>query len=209
MAKITLHRALAELKMIEKKLEKKLTSFHPIGGKQGDLPVNGVYDESEFVQKAKSDYQSIQDTITRQAKLKAAVAFANVTNEVEVAGETMTIAAAITRKSLIENERKVLKEMKAKRQALINSMTRHNEKVEQNAKSIAEAALSGPDSFKSLEDANVVAITKPYLETNRITLVDPLGLTAEIDKLEEAIDTFEAEVDAALSEVNATTSVEV
>jgi uncharacterized Fe-S center protein len=62
-----------------------------------------------------------------------------------------------------------------------------------------ESTKVKPEEFES--------VTKHFLERNEATLVDPLDIRKVIEKLEESINSFEEEVDIALSESNAVTTI--
>ena len=48
-----------------------------------------------------------------------------------------------------------------------------------------------------------------YIKANTMTLLDPLGIEAKIEELDDMINTFLPEVDAALSVSNAVTTITV
>ena len=54
----------------------------------------------------------------------------------------------------------------------------------------------------------IEAVSKPFMEQNQFELVDPLGIEALLNNMEDKIMAFETEVDAVLSEINATTFIE-
>lgn len=206
MEKMTIHRALTELKMLDKRLEKKISEFIPIGLAQKGKLVNGLHDRKEFEKNAKANYQSVLDLIERKAKIKKAVVSANSRTLVEIAGMTMSIADAIHMKETIaikEHLRMSLESVYKKAQA---EMERKNAKVDADAIDIAQAALK-KDNVK-IGDKDAVAITEPYREVNSYHLIDPIKIEKAIEDLGDQVDKFEAEVDAKLSEINAITEIE-
>ena len=50
---------------------------------------------------------------------------------------------------------------------------------------------------------------EPYIENYQYHFCDPLDAKKEMNKLNEEIEMFETEIDAALSEINATTIIKV
>jgi len=66
----------------------------------------------------------------------------------------------------------------------------------------------GDDKVKPTDD-DVKAIVDPFVKRNQFHLVDPLVAEALIEKLKKEVEDFEMEVDACLSEINATTFIEV
>jgi hypothetical protein len=53
----------------------------------------------------------------------------------------------------------------------------------------------------------IAALTASFQETNKVQLIDPLGLKAKARQLEEEIDAFESNVDWVLSETNGKTMI--
>ena len=93
---MSLHRALSELKTLDKRIHKQIDDSKFVGVKHKNKKVNLFQDEKEFIREAKADYQSIIDLITRKQKIKKAIVEANANTKVTVAGKEMTIADAIT-----------------------------------------------------------------------------------------------------------------
>lgn len=207
MSKLTLHRALTELKTIDDRIEKAIDSIEPIGSKQNDKLVNGFYKQEDFEEKAKSTYQSIIDLIERKNKLKCAIVDANAVTKVKVAGKEMTIADAINFKLLIDYEKDLLEQLKVQNQEVKSGIEKKNAQVEQNALQLAQSALQ-KDNVK-ISDNDAIAITEPYIKKNSYELVDPLKIETKIQELEEEITNFESDVDSTLSEVNAVTVIEI
>lgn len=52
--KMTIHRALAELKLIDSKIQKAINDINPTGLMQKDKLVNNLYEKSKFDDDAKS-----------------------------------------------------------------------------------------------------------------------------------------------------------
>ena len=207
MEKMTLHRALAELKLIDKKIDKLISTIEPTGVMQKNKLVNALYKKEDFEKEAKAKYQAIADLIKRKEAIKTEIVKANVKTTVEVANEKMTIAEAINRKNVIELNKTLVKTITQKYRNSVANVEANNKKVEDNAIRLAEAALT-KDNVK-INDGDAVAITKPYIETNEFHLVDPLGAEKLIEKLDNEISEFETEIDAVLSEANAITVIEI
>ena len=110
--KMTIHRALSELKIINSRIENQLNEFIPVGIRQLNKPVDGKFQSNEFESDAQSKYQSITDLIERKQKIKRAIVKANGETKVTVAGIEMTIADAITQKSTIDLKKSLLLRMK-------------------------------------------------------------------------------------------------
>lgn len=206
MEKVTIHRALAELKLMGVKIDKQIMELDPIGITQKDKPVNGVYQKEDFESNVKSKFQSLTDLIDRRTKIKSAIVRVNGTTLVKVAGEEMSISDAITMKNTIESKKRLIEVLKRKVSAAKTSLEKSNTQIEANALQLTQVVLSKQNVKVSEEDVKKVA--EPYLKDNTFHLVDPIKAEERALDLEKKVGDFEAEVDAVLSEINATTFVE-
>ena len=118
----------------------------------------------------------------------------------------MTIVDAINYKDTIMYKRTLASNLLAKSNRVLAKITTENERVEAKADRNVEVML-GTDTKHS--DVEVKALTEPFIERNKLTLVDPLEVVKKLEDLQNEVDTFEAEVDAILSESNAITSIEI
>ena len=190
--KMTLHRVLSELKTLDKRINNGVAKLDVIGIKKGDKFLKPV-SEDEFTSNAKADVESLEALIQRRYDLKRALILANATHTVIVNGMVMTIAEAIDYKAVIsykELEYKRLNRLYQEYLAKFENESRTNEEKLNNL----ILSATGKDSSK---------------ETNAIKAVDPINLKQKLETLRNEIDGFMTEVDAVLSEANATVTVEV
>jgi len=206
MEKMTIHRALSELKLIDAKIEKQINEVLPSGILQKGKLVNGYIQETEFEKAAKSKYDSVNDLINRKNQIKSAIVAANGVTQVKVAEKQMTIADAINFKAVIKFKKKLIETLKQRHKQAVGELNKHNEAVNQNVQRILEATFGKENVKVGKED--VEAVRKPYLEANEFHLFDPLKVDETVEKLEKEVSEFEAEVDAVLSEINAITIIE-
>lgn len=210
---MTIHRALSELKTIDARTEKEIENFNPVGhyqqGNEGtaSIKVNNLKVLAEFEDSAKSSYQSITDLISRKLKIKTAIVASNAVTKVSVAGNSMTVADAISMKEQIAMKKKLIEVLKAKHRTVFAAMTKNNEKIEENAIKLAEVGLS--KQGVKIGDNDAQAIIAPYLKAQRFHLSDAIDVGKEWAKMEKEIFDFEAEVDAVLSETNALTVITI
>lgn len=205
--KMTLHRALSELKLIDSKIEKAINTVEPSGVAQKGRLVNNVYNLKEFEKNAKAKYNSTLDLIKRKNKIKSAVIMANSKTKVEISGKSMTIAEAINYKSTVDFKKKLLERLQTFHNSSKVNLNKANEQVNTNALELAKAALQ-KDNVK-INDGDAVAITEPYIEKNEFHLIDPLGIEDLTEEMGNEISEFETNVDAVLSEINAITVIEI
>ncbi len=206
MERMTIHRALSELKLIDAKIEKQINEIYPSGILQKDKLVNGYVQETEFEKAAKSKYDSVNDLIDRKNQIKSAIVAANGITQVKVAEKQMTIADAINFKAVIKFKKKLIETLKQRHKQVIGELNKRNENVNQNVQRILEATFGKENVKVGKED--VESVRKPYLEANEFHLFDPLKVDETVEKLEKEVSEFEAEVDAVLSEINAITLIE-
>lgn len=208
--KISIHRALSELKLLDDQITKKIEGLQPIALKQRDSLRNNSMSEEAFKDKASSDYDSILGLIARRREIKAAIIKSNAETVIKVGDESMTVAEAIHRKSEKDFTEKLIGSMEKswkKASAEYNNENDHLAGIALN-NALVMLGKEGQAGVKPT-DEDVKNITEPFIERNKIHLVDPLGLESKIGGLKTAYDTFMSNVDACLSESNATTFIEV
>lgn len=213
MEKITIHRILSELKTIDDRINKEISSFKPLTVKRGNnslvstggrLPIP----EEEFVNNAKSTYQSIEDLINRKFKLKSALTKANVNTNVTIDGKEYTIIEAIEMKSIMDLKKSLLYRVTLE----INQSNKTYESTSAQVDSDFERMLS-TQVANITNKSDIQKIRDGYMETfykqNEVKMVDPLKCSDLANSLQKEIDKFLMEIDSALSEANATTLVEL
>ena len=195
---MTCTQALAELKLVDKRIEKKInnSTFVSFEGEFRKRNVN--------VNNATSDYQSINDLIKRRTKIKAALIASNAITRVSINGEEMSVAEAIETKSTIKHKKRLLQELKSQYGSINNEIERENAKHRRNI----EDRYSKPTDDKK-EDNNFTEISKKYMELNGVKIVDPIEIDTKIKELEAYIEGFETQVDYVLSVKNATTEIKI
>lgn len=207
MTRLTIHRALAELKLIDSRIQKAISELIPQGIHQKAEGKIGVYTQGEFKETAKAKYQSVLDLINRKAKIKTAIVASNASTEVKIGERVMTVADAITAKDLNKSKQILIDHLRAQQRGTLSLLNKNNEVVDKNIQSLLEANL-GKDSVKAGKE-DIEAIRKPFMEASQWNLFDPLGLVEKIEGLEKDLLDFQTEVDAVLSESNAVTFIEI
>jgi NADPH:quinone reductase-like Zn-dependent oxidoreductase len=205
--KMTIHRGLSELKLIDSKITSEIDIIRPLGVYQKGKLISGYLKEEDFSKQAQSSYDSINDLIKRKTLIKSAIVTANGVTKVSISGKEMTIADAINFKSVITFKKQLLNQLTSIHSASTGALNKNNEVVTANLNEILKHTF-GKDNVKvSKED--VENVSKPFLDANEFHLFDPIKTSEKIRELETEISTFEMEVDACLSEINAVTFIEV
>ena len=204
--KISITRALSEIKLLDSKIESAIQKFEPVTYVEGKSKTTSTGITVElFNEKAKSSYQSITDLIERRNLIKSRVIQSNAVTKVSIDNKEYTVAEAIERKNSINNELNLLNKLK---QSYVNNKNKveiGNSKVRANIDKQLEL-LAGSDKNKT---EGIDALVKLTLENQQFNLVDELKSEELIDKLSNSIYEFQANVDFTLSESNALTTIEV
>lgn len=204
---MTVHRALAELKVLDSRIIAKIgdTTFC-VANRNSNKKINGV-DVGKAAEQMKSDYQSITNLIRRRDAMKRAVVLSNAKTEVEIGGRTYTVAEAIEMKNHgIENKKYLLQAMKRQYdQATVEVNKRNGDELERKTEAFLESMYGSKDK---VQNEDMERARKEYVENHTYVMVDPIQAKKTIDILAEEIATFTAEVDAALSVSNSITNVE-
>lgn len=204
--KITICRALSEIKLLDSKIESAIQKFEPVTYVEGKSKTTSTGITIElFNEKAKALYQSITDLMERRNLFKSKVIQSNAVTKVSIDNKEYTVAEAIERKNSINNELNLLNKLK---QSYVNNKNKveiGNSKVRANIDKQLEL-LAGSDKNKT---EGIDALVKLTLENQQFNLIDELKCEELIDSLSNSIYEFQANVDFSLSESNALTTIEV
>lgn len=207
MEKMSVARALIELKTLDKRIQKRVGSFQPnVPVVGGQMPTSYPNTQAEFEKDAKAAKQSIADLIAQRRKIKTGIVQSNAVTRVEVAGEKMTVAEAIERKASIAYEKLLRDRAGTVYGSVVEFIESHNKGVNDQLQQLLEVMV-GKDGDVDAKDH--AAVSEPFLAARKAELVDPLGIKAFIEEVEQRIEDFESGVDIALTESNARTEIEV
>ena len=210
MNKMSVTRALAELKRLDDRLNRMTTDqsiFVSVAVGQGDKQkVLGVSDTVQnVVSQIQSNRDRVNSMIEMRAKIKAAVVASNAATKVKLGSREMTVAEAIELKKSIDVKRNMLATYR--RQVIqANALV-----AKQNAALEAQietnlATIYGNEKGK-VDASMFEAIAKPQREQKEASLIDPIKINDVIKSLEDEISLVETELDFTLSESNAKTDI--
>ena len=194
--------ALAELKLLDKRINKALDYVTWADVKTKAHPV----DTERFAKTVRAQYQSFTDLVKRRDAIKRAVVTANATTRVKVGAWEGTVAEAIEYKTSIAYKKRLLDEMRSQMIRAREKFQEQQEAVDGRLEKLLHSEL-GKDVKTSPE--TITALTNSFRENNKVELVDPLDLTGCIVALEDEIEAFETNVDWVLSETNGKTMISV
>jgi len=195
--RITVARALNELKLIHKKIVKAISGAEFIS-----LEIDGKTNQAT----PEASYQKIIDLIDRRNRLKAGILKSNAVTEVKVGPNTMTVVEAIDQKEAIVLKNKLLNRMKESRYEVQHERESLEFKSQQRLDKLIQSLVgdnAGPEISSQITETTTAF--KQYFPV----LLDPLDLSTKITDLDDEIDTFISEVDLVLSESNAVTTFEI
>lgn len=198
---MSITRALAELKLADKKITQKikeLTSAYLVKKK------DKAECEKEMAS-MQSKYQSILDLIARRNNIKRLIVASNATVTVLIGGKTMTVAEAIERKTSIELEKNLVRTIRESYYSCKQDQEQYNSNVDLKADEQAKNIATGED----VKSEAYAAIREMFVKDNEVHLICLQNCEELIEKLQDNIDEFESEVDFVLSESNTKTTIKV
>ncbi len=205
---MTVHMLLAEMKTIEKRIEKAIDNIVPIATKENASKNVNAISVDDFTKAAQAEQQRAVDLISRHNAMKSALYKYNTEKEIVVAGKKMTVAQALwLMKNGMDEKRSLLRHYESAYNKVVKEVEKANGKeLNAAAERAADIACGSKDKSNSTEYMDMV---DKYKESHRLVYVDPLNLKERINALSEEIETFMAEVDARIQTANATTEVEI
>ena len=207
--KMTVHKALAEIKVMDNRINSAIYSgVYCLANKHSNEKVKGIAVE-DYKKVMQSFYDKANDLIKRNEAIKKAVVLSNAVTKVKIGDNEYTVAEAIWMKNHgIDNKDELLVKLqqqynKAQAEILKNNGEELDKRAEQYVIGIY-GSKEGKANTEAFEKTK-----KEFIKANQYELLDPIGILNVIENLEKEIDTFKAEVDAALSTSNAITEIEV
>ena len=202
---LTLTRALVELKLYDSKIQKAIDELKPVSYIVNNIVTDYRQTPNEFIGEYKSQMQKIKDLRNNKTLLKNALMKANATTKVTIADKEYTILEALNKKQDIQTEQYLINVLK---HSLSNSVSKVNNLQEQ-----VEDRIEKTINSKSASSGNQ---SKDYVQVVRDSYSDQIPKLVNADVIEKliiekenAVSEFLAEVDFALSEVNAITKINV
>ncbi|MEG0385448.1 MAG: hypothetical protein RR642_11910 [Solibacillus sp.] len=204
--RLSLHRALSELKMLNVRIEAATKNVVIIlANRKTNEKIDGMPIEA-FKKDMQGSYDKVISLIEYRNRLKSLVVASNAQTSVQIGTVTMTVAEAIERKQSIQFEKDVVEKLRIQYQRAITQVTVANEALPEKLETYLVNILGNKDKQSPDE---VQLHTETFMKRNEYELIDPMNVKKMIDTLTAQIEEFESEVDAVLSESNATTFIEL
>lgn len=206
---MTVHKALAELKLLDDRIEKAIAEgVYCVANKHSNDKIGGV-PLDDYIKIMQGGYDKATDFINRRKAIKRAVVLSNAVTKVSVAGNEYTVAEAIEMKNHgVEFEKLLMNTMNIQyRNAQMQIKQENGKGLEQRAEQYVTAIYGQKEGKTNATD--IEKVKKDFIESNTYVLVDPLCVLDKIEDLEKKINDFMAEVDSALSVSNALTEITI
>lgn len=205
--KMTIHKALAELKVLDKRIVASVSTQFCVANKHSNDKISGIT-VSDWKDIVKANYQKVNDLIYRNEAIKRQVTLSNAITKVKIGEDEYTVAEAIWMKNHGMDAYKLLLRTLQKQygEAKVQCERENGESLEKRADEYVFGLFGSKEKAAGDEIEN---LRKTFIEAQQYEIVDPIKIADEIQYLEEKISSFESDVDAALSVSNATTEIEI
>ncbi len=207
MTQMTVTDALAELTLLEKRIESgrvgldgnNLITVVEIG----KVPT-GYKSRQDYTTQARAAVQKVDALIARRRTIKRAIVLSNASIMVSVAGQEMTVAEAIEMKTFILYSEAVLNTMLLAYNRARKDFEVAQARVKERLDKLAMEVLgknAASEKYQSLADS--------FLAREGVELLDPTDLAADIEQRQTFVEEFKSTVDRVLSISNARTMIEI
>lgn len=206
--KITITRALAELKNIKSKIssvEQEVTKYAGAIFKDGYTILDGQVSEKEFFTRYEDLSKELKELKDKYRKIKLKLAEANITTKLTINGESLSINEAIILKEQLESEKyfidnniNVLSELSKK----------YKSKEDNNTEYLNKLIEKMTGGNRAVKDSDTDSIKKMFDKFNSVKLVTTKTSSELLERRSE-IDRIINEINLTLVEVNSSTYIEV
>lgn len=209
---MTIHKALAELKTMDARIASGVRGCtFAVANKHHNTKIDGATID-DYRKEQASKFQSISDLINRRNAIKGAVVLSNATTKVMINGHSYSVAEAIELKNNgMKGYMLLIEKMTSDLRLAITEINHRNgDDLQQRADAHIKNMYGNQADLKNLtgemrEDRGNFIVQQSY------DLVTPAGMELKnlIEELNEQVQSFMIEVDAALSVSNAVTTITI
>jgi len=206
---MSVHKALCELKTLDSRIQKSIQqAVFVFANKHANTKISGV-PVGEYSAEVKAAYQSVKDLIARRDAIKRAVTLSNAAVKVVIGGKEYTVAEAIEMKNHgISHLQLLLRKLETDNQrARRESDNNNGEALEDRADEYVKSLYGNVDMKGASEE--IKKVRTDFIAAQTMEIVDPIGIRAEMERLEKEINDFTVEIDSALSVSNALTELTI
>ena len=214
--KMLITQALDERDFLIKKITDKITGFKAVDfAKHNETKTwGGRIDRKEYEEETKAAFQQIQDLIRRYDRIEAAIVASNAVTIIKTSYGEYTVAAAIALKNRLKNdpetknsfEMHLMRKMQREYQNCMIEIKDKNSVLDVTAENMRFSIL-GKDS--KVKDDKPLEVVESYVRENKAELVDPLGIVAKLDEMNEKRHKLLKELETQIKVSNATTTITI
>ena len=215
MEKMIVTQALDERDLLKKKIRDAIAKcdFVAVQKPGDDVIAQDKQKVADYEAEVKASFQSIRDMMDRYTRLDAAILLANATTKIEVAGKTITRAAAINLRKMMKGQgladtdftdamiRKMTTDLDRARLKIARS-----QEVADRQREVMSNSLVSSDKKVLSEDK--LKSSTAYCDNLVLKLVDPIDIEKTIADMQEEWDNLTTNLESAIRISNATTYVE-
>lgn len=171
----------------------------------------------DFADKAKAEFQQIQDLIARYERIDAAIVASNAATTIETSYGTFTVAAAISLRSRLQGKGTADQQVKDFEGLLLRKMSRQYDmevayaddrnKAVQATSEDMRLSILGKDT--KVKDDKPLEVVDAYVRENTTVLADPLDIKQKMTEISDRRDNLLRELDTQIKVSNATTYIEI
>ena len=200
--KLSITRALAQVKLIESKLGRAFAGF--------DVEINGKlkyfpnFTTEQFEKEALVEVNSFEDLFKNRLKIKSAIARANIDTKISLFGTEYSIIELIDLKNSSQYKKNVYTNLINNYNKCKSDVVNQDVKIENEVSKQVEVANSNKTQV-SKDLTTTLTETYKTLWGGKIIGLD----INKISKEKEDLDKLVAEIDMVLSEINSKTEIEV
>lgn len=209
--KMTIHRALAELKLLDARIQSgtqalALTDYRK---KSSTTCMNSRLSVADFTARSEADLQSVLDLINRRANIKRAIDLSNAQTEVVIAGKTYKVIEAIQRKRAVDYELELLEAIQRNLTQSQMRAQKENDKMEQTLEKLLSTMAAAESKDSKDSNASLILFEQSYRADHEWEVVNQFKAEEVLKTKTEELNLFLADVDAALSVSNAVTTITI
>lgn len=203
---MSVHRALAEIKLLESRINKEVQSAKFAGKKTKIGKTIDNLTTEDYKAKSQQSLQSILDLMKRRDAIKSAIVKSNANTVVKIGELSMTVAEAIDKKNTVGFQTNLITTLKATQKSVHNHVAAFNEKL--NDEALNYFAQITADKEK-LNDNAFKSLIAAYKEQRELEVIEGFNVISEFERLESELDIFLTNVDYILSESNTETKINI
>ena len=205
---MTIHQGLCELKIINNRIQDSLREYVITPNRNNNEKIDGMTIE-EVKSTLKGNFDRTQSLLARKNAIKGAIVQSNAMTMITVGGVKMSVAQAIYENDEgYELKQNVLNNYKNQYASATNKVAVENgDKLDKKVENFLLSTFGSNE--KGVKTDEMMKAEEIYRKNNSYDLIDPNKLKETIDKMEQELDSFKADIDSALQISNATTTIEI